>query len=48
MRAACRDRVGVDAAPASARMVGLERYIDEHIGDPSLSPATIAAANFMS
>ncbi len=48
MRAACRDRVGVDAAPASARMVGLKRYIDEHIGDPSLSPATIAAANFMS
>jgi AraC-like DNA-binding protein len=48
MRAACRDRVGVDAAPASGRIVQIKRYIDEHLDDPSLSPATIAAANFMS
>ncbi len=48
MRAACRDRVGVDAAPASARIAQLKRYIDERIGDPALSPATIAASNFMS
>jgi AraC-like DNA-binding protein len=48
MRAACRDRAGLDAAPADARAAQVKRYIDEHIGDPSLSPATVAAANFMS
>ena len=48
MRAACREpAAGVDAAPASTRIVQVKRYIDEHIGDPALSSETIAAANFM-
>ena len=49
MRAACREPVtGVDAAPARMRVTQVKRYIDEHVGDPSLSSETIAAANFMS
>jgi AraC-like DNA-binding protein len=49
MRAACREpATGVDAAPARTRMTQVKRYIDEHIGDPTLSSDTIAAANFMS
>ncbi len=49
MRAACREPVtGVDAAPARTRIVQVKRYIDENIGDPSLSSEAIAAANFMS
>jgi AraC-like DNA-binding protein len=49
MRAACREPViGADAAPARTRTAQVKRYIDEHIGDPSLSSCTIAAANFMS
>jgi AraC-like DNA-binding protein len=49
MRAACREPApGVDIAPTSTRIMQIKRYVDERIGDASLSPASIAAANFMS
>jgi AraC-like DNA-binding protein len=51
IRAACREPgsgTGTSAAPARTRTMQVKRYIDEHIGDPSLTSERIAAANFMS
>ena len=49
MRAACREPGSdVAAAPASMRITQIKRYVDERIGDPTLTPASIAAAHFMS
>lgn len=36
------------ASPRSEALVSVKEYIDRHLGDAQLSPATIAAANFMS
>jgi AraC-like DNA-binding protein len=49
MRAACREPgTVVAAAPTNMRVLEIKRYVDQHIGDPALSPDAIAAAHFMS